>query len=173
MTATTYTIYIINQSGTAQVFWCFEAPPQELATHAADYANAGVVRAVSLKQADANFEVTAQDAVQEEAALNAEIVSDVACDASLREPLELSYLSVHITEQSSQQTSPVTYYVTIGRDTIAGSGGGDVLASSDGQSSNSIAITVPDSFQDQGCTVRYDAPGRWSQSPGAPLLVQP
>jgi hypothetical protein len=173
MTATTYTIYIINQSGTAQVFWCFEAPPPEFATLAADYANAGAVRAVSLKQADANFAVSAQDAVQNEAGLNAEIVSDVACDASLREPLELSYLSVHITEQSSQQTSPVTYYVTIGRDITAGNDGGDALASSDQPSANSIAITVPDSFQNQGCTVRYDAPGRWSQSPGSPLLVQP
>jgi hypothetical protein len=55
MTATTYTIYIINQSGTNQVFWCFEAPPQKLATNAADYVNSGAVRAVSLRQADANF----------------------------------------------------------------------------------------------------------------------
>jgi hypothetical protein len=67
----------------------------------------------------------------------------------------------------------VTYYVTIGRDITAGSDGGDVLASSDEQPTNSIAITVPDSFRDQSCTVSYDAPGRWSQSPGAPLLVQP
>jgi hypothetical protein len=169
MTATTYTIYIINQSGTNEVFWCFQAPPQELATYAAGYANSGAVRAVSLKQADANFEVSAQDVGEEEAGLNAEIVSDVACDASLREPFERSYLSVQFTEQSSQQTSPVTYYVTIGRDITAGSDGGDALASKDEQSGNSIAITVPDSFQDQSCTVRYDAPGQWSQSPGAPL----
>jgi hypothetical protein len=173
MTATTYTIYIINQSGTNQVFWCFEAPPQKLATNAADYVNSGAVRAVSLRQADANFEVSAQEVGTEGAGLNAEIVSDVACEASLREPIELSYLSVQLTEQPSQQASPVTYYVTIGRDITAGSDGGDVLASSDEQPTNSIAITVPDSFQDQSCTVSYDAPGRWSQSPGAPLLVQP
>jgi hypothetical protein len=167
MTATTYTIYIINQSGTNQVFWCFEAPAQELATYAAAYAKSGAVRAVSLKQADANFEVSAQDVGEEEAGLNAEIVSDVACDASLPQPF-VSYLSVQFTEQSSQQASPVTYYVTIGRDITAGSDGGDAPASSDEQPSNSIAITVPDSFQDQSCTVRYDAPDRWSQSPGAP-----
>src|ERR1700750_125006 len=128
MTATTYTIYIINQSGTNQVFWCFEAPPQELATYAAGYANSGAVRAVSLKQADANCEVSAQDVGEEEAGLNAEIVSDVACDASLRQPFEWSYLSVQFTEQSSQQTSPVTYYITIGRDITAGSDGGDAPA---------------------------------------------
>jgi hypothetical protein len=138
MTATTYTIYIINQSGTNQVFWCFEAPPHKLATNAADYVNSGAVRAISLRQADANFEVSAQEVGTEGAGLNAEIVSDVACDASLREPIELSYLRVQLTQQPSQQASPVTYYVTIGRDITAGSDGGDVLASSNEQPTNSL-----------------------------------
>jgi hypothetical protein len=173
LAATTYTIYIVNQSATKQTFWCFPAPPQELANDPDAYANSGALLAVSLNnQGNANFAVPAQGGVEagdEEAGLNAEIVSDVTGDASLRQPFEVSYLTMQLTEQSSPESSPLTYYITTAHDITTGVDGSDALASEDERSSNLIAITIPDSFQNQSCTVRYDAPGRWSESPGEPV----
>jgi hypothetical protein len=173
MAATTYTIYIVNQSATKQTFWCFPAPPQELANDPGVDANSGALLAVSLNnQGNANFAVPAQGDVEagdEEAGVNPEIVSDVTGDASLRQPFEVSYLTMQLTEQSSPGSSPLTYYITTGHDITTGSDGSDALASGVERSSNLIAITIPDSFQNQSCTVRYDAPGRWSESPGEPV----
>jgi hypothetical protein len=169
VTATTYTIYIVNQSGMNQSFWCYPAPPQEIANDPDCDANSGAVPAVSLNnQGNANFDAPAQGAIQasdEETGLNAEIVSD-AHDASLRQ-FDLSYLTFQFTEESPPESSPSTYYITTGSDIIPGSDGGDAPAGRDEQSSNLIAVTIPDSFQDLSCTVRFDGPGRWSKSPGA------
>lgn len=166
MTATTYTIYIANQSGTSQAFWCFQAPLNEFANDPDNFANSGGLLAVRLNdQRNADFAVAAQrdgEAGDEEAGLKAETVSDVTDDALLRQPFEVSYLTIQLPEQSSSGSSPLTYDIATGID------GSDALAGRNEQSGNSIAITIPDSFQNQSCTVRYDGPGRWSQSPGAP-----
>lgn len=167
MTATTYTIYIANQSGTSQAFWCFQASSKELANDPGNFANSGGLLAVPLNdQRNADFAVAAQGEVEAgegEAGLKAETVSDVTNDASLRQPFEVSYLTIQLPEQSASESSPLTYDITIGSDGSEAADGGNE------QPSNFIAITIPDSFQNRSCTVRYDGPGRWSASPGEPV----
>lgn len=230
MTATVYKIYIVNQMPTAQTFWCFLAPPQELVNSPGVYANSSAFQMVPTNyQGVAYFGIPVQYVVgaggsNEAVGLNVQIVSNVTCDASLQQQFDATYVTVDLPQQppegptmslsatgsppntialasnafnqatnEDQQwfsnmsfgiqteagfigmtwsptpqttrtlTPTLTFYIA------TGSYNSNALASWDTISTNSIAITTPDSFLDLSCTVTLGANGAWSQAPGEPV----
>jgi hypothetical protein len=221
---TNYKIYVVNQSETTQIFWCFLARPHELADDPGVFANSSASLAVAPNYpANACFDIPVQYVVGAGASnravgLNVRVVSNVMCDASLQQQFEADYamappmegptMSLSGTsppntialqsngynqganeeigwfsnmsfgiqsdagftgmtwspnQQSTRTLTPVLkFYVS------TGNYGSNTLATWDDISSSSTAITVPDSFQDDCCTVTLASSGSWILSPGHP-----
>jgi hypothetical protein len=92
-----YTIYIVNKSADAQLFWCFLAPPQELVNDPKVYANSSAkLEVVPNSPASNYFEVPIQYVVGAGASthavgLNIQIVSNITNDASLQDTWQANY----------------------------------------------------------------------------------
>lgn len=92
-----YTIYIVNKSADAQLFWCFLAPPQELVNDPKVYANSSAnLEVVPNSPASNYFEVPVQYVVGAGASthavgLNIQIVSNITNDANLQDTWQANY----------------------------------------------------------------------------------
>lgn len=98
--AIVYQIYIVNQSATTQVFWCFLAPPPELAHDPGVFANSSASLAVVPNCPGSAFfgipvqYVVAAGASNQAVGLNVMIASDVSCEASLQQQFDVDYATV-------------------------------------------------------------------------------
>lgn len=222
--AMTYQIFIVNQSATTQVFWCFLAPPPELVHGPGVFANSSASLTVMPNYpGSAYFGIPVQYVVgagasNQPVGLNVTIVSNVSCDASLQQQFDVDYATVpppqgptmslsgasppntialtsnafnqagnenqgwfsnmsfgiesqagftgmtwSPTPQTTRTLTPtLTFYIATGEY------GSNALASWDDISSNSVAVSVPNSFQGDSCTVTLLADGVWVQTPGRP-----
>jgi hypothetical protein len=222
--AMTYQIFIVNQSETTQVFWCFLAPPPELAHDPGVFANSSASLAVvPNNQGSAYFGIPVQylvgaGASNQAVGLNVMIVSDVSSEVSLQQRFDVDYATwppnMGPTMSPSGASSPNTIALTsnafdqAGNEAVLwfsnmsfgiqsetgftgatwsptpqttrtltptltfhiaiGEYDSNVLASWDQITNNSIAISIPNSFEGDSCTVTLLADGGWAQVPGRP-----
>ena len=95
-----YNIYIVNRSQTTQTFWCFLAPPRELAGDPGVYANSSAALAVTPNYPGTTaFMIPMQYVVgagasNQAVGLNVQVVSNVTYDVSLQQTVDLDYASV-------------------------------------------------------------------------------
>jgi len=98
--ATEYTIYLINNSAATQVFWCFLAPPVELASDPGVFANSSTSLAVASMAPGINtFTVPVQYVVGAGASnnavgLNIKINSSITENAELGEMWDANYVTI-------------------------------------------------------------------------------
>ncbi len=98
--ATEYTIYLINQMTTTQVFWCFLQPPVELVGVPGVYANSNVSLGVAPNSPATNtFTIPVQYLVGAGASnnavgLNVKIDSTITADAALKDKFLATYRDV-------------------------------------------------------------------------------
>lgn len=96
----TYTIYLVNQSSSTQIFWCFLERPQELASNHNVFANSSVQLAIGSNQPGTNtFTIPVQYVVGAGASnnavgLNVQINSSIPKDANLTDTWEADYATV-------------------------------------------------------------------------------
>lgn len=96
----TYTIYLVNNSADTQNFWCFLAPPQQLASDPGVYANSSASLAVrSHAQGQNYFAIPVQYVVgagasNQAVGLNVQVVSNVTNNASLQDQWSAEYATV-------------------------------------------------------------------------------
>src|SRR5262249_61371312 len=97
---TQYTIYLVNESAVTQVFWCFLAQPQELASDPNVYANSSTSLAVGPFQPGYNtFTIPVQYIVGAGASnnavgLNIQVTSSVQNNADLGQMWDANYATV-------------------------------------------------------------------------------
>lgn len=93
----TYTIYLVNHSASAQNFWCFLAPPEELSNNPNVYANSSASLAVDPNYAGTNeFIIPVQYVVgaggsNQAVGLDVKVVSNVTNNASLTDTWNATY----------------------------------------------------------------------------------
>jgi len=98
--ATEYTIYLVNKSAATQVFWCFLAPPAELASDPGVFANSSTSLAVASMAPGINtFTVPVQYVVGAGASnnavgLNIKINSSITEDAELGQMWDANYATI-------------------------------------------------------------------------------
>jgi hypothetical protein len=97
--ATTYTIYLVNQSATTQEFWCFLARPPELMGNPGVYANSSVALAIPPNDPATNSitvpvqYVVGDGASNEAVGLNVQIESDLIQYADMTQVWQASYVT--------------------------------------------------------------------------------
>ena len=100
MSDTEYTIYLVNESAKTQVFWCFLAPPKELASDPDVYANSSTSLAVDPNASSINtFTIPVQYVVEAGASTrpvgpNIKISSTCKENVELRDIWDVEYATV-------------------------------------------------------------------------------
>ncbi|MGL4498634.1 MAG: hypothetical protein ACRCU2_06185 [Planktothrix sp.] len=97
MAPTEYTIYLVNNSTATEVFWCFLAPPEELASDPNVYANSCACLAIASRAESINtFKIPVQYVVgggstNKAVGLQVKISSDITKYADLTDTWEVDY----------------------------------------------------------------------------------
>jgi hypothetical protein len=96
----TYTIYLVNQSASEQLFWCFLARPEELVSDPDVFANSSASLAVDPNSPGQNYfgipvqYILGAGASNNAVGLNIQVVSNVTNDADLKDIWEADYATV-------------------------------------------------------------------------------
>jgi hypothetical protein len=97
---TLYTIYLVNNTESTQQFWCFLAPPDELASDPAVFANSSTTLAVAPQSESINtFTIPVQYVVgagadNQAVGLNIKVASTITKPAELQQTWEAGYATV-------------------------------------------------------------------------------